>query len=557
MLGSWSGDASAVCTHFCVEPVYPGRGVWRRKACTDLVEREHGPCPPPCARVHHPRPAGCGTQSGRAIKHQQNECRAATVAPSSFRSWALADAGIDAADATRAMSLGPDVLSVSSRVPRQRLGLLSGMDQWQGQQARWRGMTPEFAPNVDVRTRLAASAVQTGWLAIAERAGASRSLPVNHPGDRGCRGGRRARRVSRCCGQHCAASSLLLTLTKNSSKGIVQTPESCYWCPNNNKGYVFQLNCHWGGWVHGTGARNPVMLRIRGEGGIGTYRSCWMITNRTLALLRLVPAHLLDQLATAPNQVAHVKHEQYGSRLVGYLEPHALLRNSEWDVDSYVSYLPSFRLGAAGKEVLSCNVMRDENLMRTPFEGQGLAFYKFVERVIRSIENGATEFPMWSQIEPNGVVDYQMSSGVEAFEDERYELAVFKYFRIRSLYICFVNPKTWRSWCGPSQVVYIKHKHSVGLVGNLAELADVVPPRLLFHLAIPDRDTAKRISCMAVVDVSYASDESVGSGAIIASLYRGSRGEGWEDQMGMDSKRTESCRLCDEADALLPDLFEF
>ncbi|KAH9011494.1 hypothetical protein EDB85DRAFT_2042208 [Lactarius pseudohatsudake] len=71
-----------------------------------------------------------------------------------------------------------------------------------------------------------------------------------------------------------------------------------------------------------------------------------MITNRTLALLRLAPAHLLDQLAAAPNQVVRVKHEQYGSRLLDYLEPHALLRHSEWDVDSYVSYSPSLRLGA-------------------------------------------------------------------------------------------------------------------------------------------------------------------------------------------------------------------
>ncbi|KAH8991770.1 hypothetical protein EDB86DRAFT_2934082 [Lactarius hatsudake] len=50
-----------------------------------------------------------------------------------------------------------------------------------------------------------------------------------------------------------------------------------------------------------------------------------MITNRTLALLHLTPAHL-DQLATAPNPVMHVKHEQYGGRLVSYLEPRAGLR---------------------------------------------------------------------------------------------------------------------------------------------------------------------------------------------------------------------------------------
>ncbi|KAH8991791.1 hypothetical protein EDB86DRAFT_3103670 [Lactarius hatsudake] len=83
---------------------------------------------------------GYGTQPGRAIKQQQNGCRAATAAPSSFRSWALAlaNAGIDAADGTSCMvmevasyytsdeSLGPDVLVASSR---------------------------EFALNVDVRTR--------------------------------------------------------------------------------------------------------------------------------------------------------------------------------------------------------------------------------------------------------------------------------------------------------------------------------------------------------------------------------------------------------------------
>ncbi|KAH9003916.1 hypothetical protein EDB83DRAFT_2466926 [Lactarius deliciosus] len=73
-----------------------------------------------------------------------------------------------------------------------------------------------------------------------------------------------------------------------------------------------------------------------------------MLTNRTIALLRLAPAHLLDQLAAAPNQVARVKHEQYGGRLTGYLEPRAgLMLQLEWDVDSYVSYSPSLRLGAA------------------------------------------------------------------------------------------------------------------------------------------------------------------------------------------------------------------
>ncbi|KAH9021797.1 hypothetical protein EDB85DRAFT_1999333, partial [Lactarius pseudohatsudake] len=111
------------------------------------------------------------------------------------------------------------------------------------------------------------------------------------------------------------------------------------------------------------------------------------------------------------------------------------------------------------------------------------------------------------------------------------------------------------SWRGPSQVVHIKHEHNVGLVGNLAQLADVVSTRLLFHLAAPDRDTANGMSCMAVVDVSHASDGSVGLDAIIASLRRGSRVR----LTGMDGKRTEylRCRLCDEADALAPDLFGF
>ncbi|KAH9008622.1 hypothetical protein EDB85DRAFT_2254845 [Lactarius pseudohatsudake] len=47
--------------------------------------------------------------------------------------------------------------------------------------------------------------------------------------------------------------------------------------------------------------------------GDGSHRdrSCCMIMNRTLALLCLAPAHLLDQLAAAPNQVVRVKHEQY------------------------------------------------------------------------------------------------------------------------------------------------------------------------------------------------------------------------------------------------------
>ncbi|KAH9013003.1 hypothetical protein EDB85DRAFT_2035886, partial [Lactarius pseudohatsudake] len=44
-----------------------------------------------------------------------------------------------------------------------------------------------------------------------------------------------------------------------------------------------------------------------------------------LALLRLASAYLLDQLAAAHNQVVRVKHEQYGGRLVGYLEPRASL----------------------------------------------------------------------------------------------------------------------------------------------------------------------------------------------------------------------------------------
>ncbi|KAH9163126.1 hypothetical protein EDB89DRAFT_2022842, partial [Lactarius sanguifluus] len=66
---------------------------------------------------------------------------------------------IDAADGMSCMlasyasdeSLGPDILVASSRVPRRILGLLSGTDQWQGRQERWRERN--FAPNVDVRTR--------------------------------------------------------------------------------------------------------------------------------------------------------------------------------------------------------------------------------------------------------------------------------------------------------------------------------------------------------------------------------------------------------------------
>ncbi|KAH9018006.1 hypothetical protein EDB85DRAFT_2154782 [Lactarius pseudohatsudake] len=88
------------------------------------------------------------------------------------------------------------------------------------------------------------------------------------------------------------------------------------------------------------------------------------------------------------------------------------------------------------------------------------------------------------------------------------------------------------SWRGPSQVVHLKHEHNVGLVANLVQLADVVPPRLLFHLAAPDRDTANRMSCMVVVDVGHVSDQSMGSDAIIESSFPGSHGEGWEDRIG-------------------------
>ncbi|KAH9163114.1 hypothetical protein EDB89DRAFT_2076141 [Lactarius sanguifluus] len=74
------------------------------------------------------------------------------------------------------------------------------------------------------------------------------------------------------------------------------------------------------------------------------------------------------------------------------------------------------------------------------------------------------------------------------------------------------------------KVGYTKHEHNAGLVGNLAQLVDVVPSRLLFRHVALDRDTANRMSRMAVDDVSQASDESVGSDAIIASSCRGSRG---------------------------------
>ncbi|KAH9166146.1 hypothetical protein EDB89DRAFT_2005077, partial [Lactarius sanguifluus] len=75
-----------------------------------------------------------------------------------------------------------------------------------------------------------------------------------------------------------------------------------------------------------------------------------MITSRTLALICFAPVFLLDQLAAAPNQVVRVKHEQYGGRLVGYLEPHAGLRlQPEWNVDSNVSYSPLLRLDAVSR----------------------------------------------------------------------------------------------------------------------------------------------------------------------------------------------------------------
>ncbi|KAH9023616.1 hypothetical protein EDB85DRAFT_2277835 [Lactarius pseudohatsudake] len=180
-----------------------------------------------------------------------------------------------------------------------------------------------------------------------------------------------------------------------------------------------------------------------------------------------------------------------------------------------------------------------------------------------------------------------MSSGVEAFEDEKYELGVSgcrqhetgrmdngssSLTRQPGLgyeAVQWVHPRASHGPLASSasasttsgsvvvhllhlsknleKVVYIKHEYNVGLVSNLAQLVDVVPPRLLFHLAAPDRDTANRMSSMAVVDVSHASDESVGLDAIIASLRRGSRGKGWADRIG----------VCDEAGALLPDLFEF
>ncbi|KAH9158887.1 hypothetical protein EDB89DRAFT_2085213 [Lactarius sanguifluus] len=186
-----------------------------------------------------------------------------------------------------------------------------------------------------------------------------------------------------------------------------------------------------------------------------------MITNRTLALLRLAPAHLPDQLAAAPNQVVRVKHEQYGGSCSSFLAflADAQLRYSEWDVDSYVSYSPSLRLGAVNRAA------------ETEWDG--------------SVAGLAREV---------------------------------------------------LSWHGPSQVVYkvvyIKHEHNVGLVGNLMQLADVVPPRPLGHLAAPDRDTAKRMSRMAVDDVSHVGDENVGSDTIIASSFPGSRGEGREDRIG-------------------------
>ncbi|KAH9062530.1 hypothetical protein EDB83DRAFT_2552026 [Lactarius deliciosus] len=432
MLGSWSGDASAV--------------------------------------------SGCGTQSNRAIKHQQNECRAATAAPSSFRPWALAlaNARIDAADGTSCMvtevasytsdeSLGPDVLVASSR---------------------------EFAPNVDVRTRgqLLGALGNTGSVELLglTLAGTSYELRVSlqglfkqagslSPNVQALRNlrlrttpatevaeAKKACRVSRYCGhvlcwgRHCAASSFLRTLTWNLSKGSAR----CEFENSTEKG---------------RGRRHvPISLHDHEP------NPC--------------PPPLRTSTPPRPaghgTQVVRFKYEQYGDRLVGYLEPHAMLRNSEWDVDSYVSCSPSFHLGAVSRAA------------ETEWNGS-------VARLARKY-SACTSAPFIQSL------------------GEGWRQTTTHHFYEHEHELLFPRPATTHIlltiWRGPSQVGNIKHEHNVGLVGNLAQLVDVVPSRLLFHHVALDRDTANRMSRMAVDDVSHASDESVGSDAIIASSCRGSRG---------------------------------
>ncbi|KAH9165321.1 hypothetical protein EDB89DRAFT_1911497 [Lactarius sanguifluus] len=288
---------------------------------------------------------------------------------------------------------------------------------------------------------------------------------AGHAGGRGCQGGRKpvtSRAVEYSTTECCNELRKLVFLVMVGDRDLTSS-QSFGTSRNSNRAY-----------------------------SIGTYRSCCMITNRTLALLRLAPTHLLDQLAEAPNQVMRVKHEQYGG--------------SEWDVDSCVNYPPSLRLGAVSRVA---ETEWNGSVARRPRKYSVLAMRQC---------NVSTLEPLTALLEK--VRGWRQTTTHHFYEHEH-----------EPLFLCLATASS-TSWRGPSQVVHIKHEQNVGLVGNLAQLAYVVPTRLLFHLAAPDRDTAERISCMAVVDVSHASDESVGSGAIIASLCRGSRGEGWADRIG-------------------------
>ncbi len=73
---------------------------------------------------------------------------------------------------------------------------------------------------------------------------------------------------------------------------------------------------------------------------------------------------------------------------------------------------------------------------------------------------------------------------------------------------------------------------NVGLVDDLVQRADVVPPQLLFHIVAPDRCLLHHSGRDVADTVSHASDESVGTDAIIASSCGGSRGGDWAKRVG-------------------------
>jgi len=81
--------------------------------------------------------------------------------------------------------------------------------------------------------------------------------------------------------------------------------------------------------------------------------------------------------------------------------------------------------------------------------------------------------------------------------------------------------------------VRIKHEqNNVGLVDDLVQRADVVPPQLLFHIVALDRCLLHHSGRDVADAVSHASDESVSSDAIIASSCGGSRGGDWAKRIG-------------------------